>query len=373
MTPTGRCVVVLAALVAACGPSGLDASSSETRPEPPRIVAETTSPDGTRVRFRLVGVRVDSGPVGEAEGRRQLRVAVEGASAPLLGRYRREGADLVFEPSLALVRGTAYEASAPDARPIVHVVPRSPQGAPRVLASAPHTDRIPANTLRLHLTFSEPMAGGPELFERVRLEDATGAPIEGAFRRTERWSPDRRVLTLVFHPGRIKRDIPYADGLPSVLTPGERVTLVVEPLRDAEGERMDAAFRRSFEVTAPDAAPPDLAAVRVSSPNAGTREPLLVRFDEAVEPEVARGAIRVSRGPSDAVGCRWSARDADHVMACAPSEPWPDGALTVEVGCALEDYAGNTPVAPFDAPASAARPCEARRLEARVGGAVAGT
>jgi hypothetical protein len=47
-----------------------------------------------------------------------------------------------------------------------------------------------------------------EAYRRVHLLDATGRPINLAFLEIEQelWDPEGRRLTLLFDPGRVKRD-----------------------------------------------------------------------------------------------------------------------------------------------------------------------
>jgi hypothetical protein len=265
---------------------------------------------------------------------------------------------VVFEPLGPLAVGALVVATAPGAAPARYVRARPRASPPAVLDVAPHLAEIPANTLRLHLRFSEPMAGGPGIFDRILLEDAEGRRIDGAFRRTERWSPDRRALTLLFHPGRIKRDIPFAGGMEPLLVPGETVRLVIEGLTDAEGEAMGAPFVRSFVVGPPDAAGPPLSAVSAALSAEGV---LRVDFSEPIDAVVAPAALRVRVG-EEAHPCAWRVLPSEQTIVCALPERRPDAPVEVEVTCDLEDLAGNRPARPFDAPAGAARPCRPLRM-----------
>ena len=88
---------------------------------------------------------------------------------------------------------------------------------------------MPRNLLRCYVEFSAPMreAGATH----VRLLDADGAPLVGALLATEYelWDPDRRRLTVLLDPARIKRGLvaPSRGRVPAC-GEGESVTLVVD-------------------------------------------------------------------------------------------------------------------------------------------------
>ena len=322
------------------------------RPGAPASVEVHVVDGGSRPRFRVAGAAVAmdvEGRVDEVRGRELLRVSRRGASVPVVGRYRLDQGALEFEPAVDLQPGIEYVAQAPGAEPLTWRLPRLPPSPPSVVDVAPHGSTIAANTLRIHVTFSEPMGGGPRLFDGIRLADAAGATIAGAFRETPRWSRDRRTLTLLLHPGRIKRDIPYARGLPPLLEPGAHVRLFVDGVLDAQGEALQPAFQRDFLVGPSDVRGPSLSTVSATPPRTGA-DPLRLAFDEPVDVGVAAVSISVQRvdPPGPPVPCTWSAGDGDRAMACAPEVPWAAGGYRVVLACTLEDAAGNPAGGVFD-------------------------
>ena len=95
----------------------------------------------------------------------------------------------------------------------------------------PTANVLPENLLRIYVYYPRPMAFG-EGFANVRLLDAEGVVIEGAFlpTREELWSPDRRRLTLLFDPGRIKTGLIGSETLGPVLIVGQAYTFEVPAL-----------------------------------------------------------------------------------------------------------------------------------------------
>ncbi|MCY1707275.1 hypothetical protein [Pannonibacter sp. SL95] len=95
----------------------------------------------------------------------------------------------------------------------------------------------PANILRLHLVFPQAIDAGDSA-QPVRLFDAAGrerldvfADIPGGL-----WSACGRILTVLLHPGRVKRGLAARDRLGPGLVAGETVTLTLSSaLRGADG------------------------------------------------------------------------------------------------------------------------------------------
>jgi hypothetical protein len=104
-----------------------------------------------------------------------------------------------------------------------------------VLAIYPTAAQVPRNLLRIYIWFSAPMSEG-DAAEHVRLADAaldmplTGALLPGS----ELWSGDRRRLTVLLDPARIKRGLAAHQ-------------LVVNPiLEDLAGNSVSRVFDRDL-------------------------------------------------------------------------------------------------------------------------------
>ena len=114
----------------------------------------------------------------------------------------KESASVRFAAALPLVPGETYRVEFQKADGIWNTqrlqFAQSPSAAPAVSIS-PSPALLPANALKLYLHFTQPMEQGVFL-ERITLHRQDGSVVHGAFRETELWSPDGKLLTLWLHP-----------------------------------------------------------------------------------------------------------------------------------------------------------------------------
>ncbi|MEM7376965.1 MAG: hypothetical protein AAF460_05595 [Pseudomonadota bacterium] len=248
----------------------------------------------------------------------------------------------------AAVDTAAAGAAAAEAVDVAFRVPAAEARPPALDGVSPSTAVWPANTLRVHLRFSEPMATG-QVREAVWLESEDGVRVLSAFLTTptELWDRRQQRLTLVFDPGRIKQGVGPNTRVGAPLETGRRYRLVVSGrMRSAAGVPLGTTVHHLLTVGEVErrAVAPDT--WRVSSPVGGTRDPLEVRFDRAMDTLALQRFLRVRGGngvPLDGTsvtdGTRWS---------FTPVDAWPDAAQLVAAP-ALEDVAGNRVRAAFDA------------------------
>lgn len=284
----------------------------------------------------------------EAEGDFFLRRAEGGV--PLLGRWERTAGRTVFLPVLPLPAGQAFvlewtgadgamrrhefrTAAAAGAQPTVEL---RPTGVP-----------LPANALKFYLHFSEPMERGVFL-DRLRLFESDGKEVVGPFRETELWSPDGRRLTVWFHPGRQKTGVNLNIVEGPVLRAGTRCRLVVSGAwRSAAGVALGADRSFEWDVGAADDTMPTLAGLRLEIPQAGSREPLVVRSVEPLDPGVFASALSLHRAGQDVAGRAEAAPDGRR-WRFTPDLAWAAGEHVLQVDPNLEDLAGNSLIQPFE-------------------------
>lgn len=330
-----------------------------------RLEIELSAAEGSH-RVRLLGLPRETLRRLESSGERELASALPvyprehldgGAPGyePMAGPYE-VGADAVtFVPRYPLVPGLCYV-----------MVVRTAEGAPQrlefrlpaarteptteVVAVYPSGDRLVRNQLKLYLEFSAPMSEG-QAASHVRLERAdSGEAIEDPFvPDPELWDRDHRRLTLLFDPGRLKRGLrPQLEaGYP--LQEGVAVRLVVgEGFRDAEGNPLREPFERRYEVGG------DLRA-RVAPrdwecrlPEAGTAEPLRVRFDRPLDHALLLHALDVIDDTGLPVRGGSEVGPAEQSWTFVPGAPWPAGEYRLTIDPRLEDLAGNSLSRVFD-------------------------
>jgi len=259
---------------------------------------------------------------------------------PLLGTTSAEGDVLIFRPRFPFQPGFHYLVRLdPLDRFVAFRPPPTEAGAPvpEVAISLPRTG-VPANCLRFYLEFDGPMRP-LDPYDHLRLLDQSGRVIQDAFVKVHQglWDAARKRLTVLFHPGRVKRGLHAREALGPILRPGSRYTLVVDGcMKDARGNPMGSDRKFSFEVGPEDRTALDPATWRVHVPPPGNLDPIEIDFGEAVDPAIARRAFELRPGPGFRVQLGEQGRSVRII---------PDSPLTAEtelwVSTRLEDLAGN--------------------------------
>jgi hypothetical protein len=270
---------------------------------------------------------------------------------PVFGTYSLEnGATLTFRPRFSLASGVTYRAvfrppgmevvEATFSQPAVVVAPST-----HVLGAYPSTNVLPENELKLYIYFSAPMQRG-DVWPKLHLLNQNGKPVELPFVELEQelWDRDQKRLTLLFDPGRIKRGVKPNVDMGPVLLEGQRYTLVVDrELKDGRGAPLTETFRREFTVGPAERRGIDPQQWKITSPKAGTRDPLIIDFDRPMDYALLQDVFQVTGVEGiTSIGAtekRWSFQ---------PKEPWKSGNHTLSIDMALEDLAGNRIGRPFD-------------------------
>ncbi len=332
--------------------AGLGLSGNSLHGQP-----SATALEAGKVHCTQDGSRVEVLTQAAAEPEWALCLAEANAlPSPLLGKIEQLADKLIFYPALPLVAGQKYRAtwlSATGQRQRVEFQIHPLKHAAPTVQMRPQT-ALPANALKFYLHFSERMEQGIFL-DRLRLLDATGKEVKGPFRETELWSPDGKRLTVWFHPGRQKTGVNLNIDEGPVLCEGTRYSLVVSASWcSAAGLPLGEDVSFAFDTVQADHQCPSLERWRITAPKVGTREPVRIDFDEALDTAMLTSALHVlSQGKKLALevslspsGKHWSA---------APEQPWKAGNYPLHADPLLEDLAGNSLTEPFEVDTEAAR------------------
>jgi hypothetical protein len=220
--------------------------------------------------------------------------------------------------------------------------------------------------------------------DHVRLLDAAGQPVRGAFLQLdeELWDAERRRLTLLLDPGRIKRGLRTNLEQGAPLVAGQRYRLEIDrEWRDASGAPLDSRFAQSLVVGTFDGTSPDPGHWTLSQPRAGTRDPVVVRFDEQLDHALALRMLSVVDSADEPLAGVTELLSGDTLWRFTPAAPWRSSGLSLLVSAALEDPAGNSIARAFDSDRQhggrsaeeAARLGAVRRIPIRVGGSEVAT
>ncbi len=278
----------------------------------------------------------------------------------ILGTRIVDDAGLHFAPRFPFVPGMKYTArvrleGAKAAEPFE--IPASDGSPPRVVAVFPSGRAIPENTLRLYLHFSKPM-NARSVHRHLRLLNQYGVEIDLAFVEVEHglWDAGQARLTLLFHPGRVKRGVGPGENLGPVLTAGSSYRLIVDrSLSDVEGRALGADFEHRFDAVPADRVSPSIDDIRLAPP----REPdgaLAATLPEALDEGMLRRFIWIEDSAGESVAGEIAISDGETRWTFRPEPPWKEGAYALRVHPALEDRAGNRFDRLFDRESSAAHP-----------------
>lgn len=278
----------------------------------------------------------------------RLHVASSQSARGMPVTLEDQGATLVIKPRFDLRSGTVYRLDL-NGTALEITPPTTEATAPHLVGFAPSQAVLPANTLRLYLHFSEPMARG-QLREAVALIDRNGAEVPSPFLNLEAelWDPTQTRATLLLDPGRIKQGVgPNLQG-GAPLKAGESYRLVVsDAMQSAAGVALGQQASVAFRVGAAERTAITPASWQILPPSAGSHAPLTIAFDRIIDSAAALRWLSVRdpqgqpvRGQLETDGGGWS---------LTPNQPWQLGPYTVIVDPELEDVSGNTIGAAFDA------------------------
>jgi hypothetical protein len=273
---------------------------------------------------------------------------------PTAGSWQREADVACFTPRFTPVDGTVYAViTRPDVaeswQEVARVsVARAAATRTAVVRSIdPGGEWVPANLLRFSVTFSAEMEEG-SASGHIHLRDASGAHVPGAlFSMTpEFWDRERRRLTVLLEPGRIKRGLHPNLLAGAPLDEGSTVTLVVAPeLRDSSGTELAEGDQRTYRVGPAVRARVDPGRWHVRRPDSGHAQ-LVVHFDRPLDRVLVRRCLSLvderghrvaGRSTLDKEGSVWTFAAAGRL-----------GNWRLQIDTRLEDLAGNSVRRIFD-------------------------
>ena len=273
------------------------------------------------------------------------------------GRFEVERDGDFFGPRFAFADGVSYSLliHAPDAGcPETWTIQRPARSAAptaQVLEIYPTAEVLPLNLLRVYVHFSDPMSEGWAARAISVIREDTGETLENVFLppEPELWDAERRRLTMLLDPGRIKRGlVPNLEwGYP--LVEGTTVSIAVDlAFRDAAGQPLKEATHRSFTVGLALRTRIDPWRWQLTPPFAGSTTPLLVNFDRPLDHGLLLHSLSIQDPNGNTTNGTAEIGPSELSWSFTPAVPWVSGEHNLVVEPRLEDVAGNTPVRVFD-------------------------
>ncbi|MEL6569867.1 MAG: hypothetical protein AAFQ22_15740 [Pseudomonadota bacterium] len=215
---------------------------------------------------------------------------------------------------------------------------------------------LPENLLRVYVYYPRPMSAHEGL-QHVRLLNGDGVALEGVFltNRADLWSPDRRRLTLLLDPGRVKTGLIANENLGRALVDGESYVLDVSgSALDRTGCPLGKDTQHSFAVENADTNPPDPADWTIVTPRAHSNDTLRVDLGSAHDHLSMAFRLRVLDKNGDTVPGAIALGPEEELWEFTPRAAWAAARYMLVIDERLEDLAGNRPGRLFDRPSDQA-------------------
>ena len=283
---------------------------------------------------------------------------------PIAGEYQPSGDKIYFKPTYPFAECQTYHAvfrpsnffsrlgierelSWEDAE-MSFSIPAIIHATTTVQSIFPESAVLPQNLLRMHIYFSAPMMPG-DAYKHIALIRDDGIKIEKAFLHIDQelWDAQRKRVTLLFDPGRIKRDLRSNIELGMALEEGEKYTLVIDSAwRDVHGNTLAKSISKTFFVSPPIRSKVSVNTWKIDAPLAGSLESIIITFDRPMDQGLAmkhiaiRNSLGVVSGSAEIIN--------DSLWKFTPTHPWTKGEHMIVASPLLEDVAGNNLNNAFD-------------------------
>ena len=215
---------------------------------------------------------------------------------------------------------------------------------------------LPENLLRVYVYYPRPMSAGEGL-QHVRLLKGDGVALADVFltNRADLWSPDRRRLTLLLDPGRVKTGLIANENLGRALVDGASYILDVSgSALDTTGCPLGKDTQHSFAVKNADTDPPDPARWTIVTPRAHSADALRVDLGSAHDHLSMAFRLRVLDKDGNTVPGAVALGPEEELWEFTPRAAWTAARYTLAIDERLEDLAGNRPGRLFDRPSDQA-------------------
>ena len=213
----------------------------------------------------------------------------------------------------------------------------------RIVKIFPSSDVLAENILRFYIYFSTPMKREVAL-HHIHLVDENGNEDIHAFMKfkQELWSPDGKRLTLLFDPGRIKRNVATNLELGPALTKGKAYQLIIDASwESASGEKLEHNHIKHFTVGKAYRTMPNPKEWEFSPPTFNSLEELVIHFDRIYDQALVKKCIEIRDQNDNRIKGEVILDQNEKIWIFRPYQPWSSTKVDLVVKAKLEDIAGN--------------------------------
>ncbi|MCB0842511.1 MAG: hypothetical protein KDE26_04500 [Bacteroidetes bacterium] len=270
---------------------------------------------------------------------------------PVLGKVVLQNNSLIFTPTFPFRPGQNYVAVVNGKHVLSFMIHREDSAPrPRLLNIYPSVDTIPANQLKLYVSFNTPMSEG-RAYDYVKVKDKNGKIIQTPFvpLQPELWDENHTRLTLWFDPGRIKRGLESNKTFGEVLSPGQIILLEIDSeWQDQIGQPLGKKTLKWYCISENDRVRPVPEEWNLILPHINSQEPLNVYFGESMDWALLNRCISVWNEDNLEMKGNYTIHDGERIWSWQPEQPWSPGNYYLRIDSFLEDLAGNNLNRAFD-------------------------
>ena len=220
--------------------------------------------------------------------------------------------------------------------------------ATQITEITPRADSLPANLLGVYLHFNGPM-GFENPYSYINLYDEQKRLIKDAFVELPEglWNENRTRLTLLFHPGRVKRGVGPNVKQGSIFEEGKSFTIQVSnQWTDANGNQLTYPFTKSIVAIGAVRAKMSVESWIVNTTcNDSCR--ILIKPDHLLDLEMAIRYLQLKDSNNQAIPIKITSR-RDGSIELKSSSILPGKTYHMIIDPQLEDVCGNTFLNSFD-------------------------
>ena len=268
----------------------------------------------------------------------------------ILGIFNRKQ-ELEFIPVIPFTSGMQYELYYKSEKIGGFKIPKATASdIPQILSIFPKNDTVPENLLKIYLQFSHPMSEGQteKYIHLIKNEKDTLTDVF-LFLQLKLWNEDRTVLTLWFHPGRIKRHLQpnLKSGAPLVEKENYQL-FVSKEWRDNQGRNLEKDFFHSFYVGKRDSVAPNIENWQLHLPKSSSKSALQIKFIAPLDHFSLMECLHITTKEGNRINGSFTATELDKEVHFIPNDPWKEMEYVIEIESRLEDLAGNNLNRVFD-------------------------
>lgn len=276
------------------------------------------------------------------------------SQTPLLGAYYKIKDTIFFKPQFELGEGLTFSANFSYKNSTIKKNYQTQSADHSIMHEVevkeiyPRDNKIPKNILTFYVEFPVPMTEDESAYRYVNLLDENKKIIPHVWYNKTRWISDK-IMMLMIHPGRVKKDISYYENLGELFTTGKKyyleITGKIEPL---DRHSKLKSFTKEFEITSPVNTSPKFIENKLSIPKRNTMDKLKIVFDRPIELFSAQIGISVNYNSETAIDGKITPGANDTEWYFAPAKPWSEKQYTLILNKYLSDPSGNSLSRPFE-------------------------